>query len=435
VDGLILENVRCFHKRHEIRLAPLTLLVGENSTGKSTLLAATRLGWDLARGIIEPDFNEEPFGWGAYDQIAHFHGGKAGRAKSFIIGFKRRITVPHGSRSSRRESDAFLVFEATFRQRGAQPALVALCWRRGHSEISASFEIEPKKVTITFKPERKPIIVEPQEFSLIGGEPVVTVFRKVLSRQPKQVSSSVAESISLLHAIVPWSPYFHFRSRPYAIAPIRTRPQRTYDPRRETPRPEGEHVPMILASGDAAGDEKWARLHAGLQEFGMQSGLFSNLDVKRLGKKETDPFQLQLAIQGPPVNLMDVGYGVSQILPIAVDCLTSEQGQMLLMQQPEVHLHPRAQAELGTFLAHLVRTRRNRFIVETHSDYLVNRVRLDIRDKKWLKPEDVCLLYCERAGAGVKVQEIHIDDQGNLLDAPAGYHRFLLDEEKRFFEG
>lgn len=81
MDGLILENVRCFHKRHEIRLAPLTLLVGENSTGKSTIVAATRLAWDLARWVTEPDFNEEPFNWGGYDQIAHFHGGQAGRAK------------------------------------------------------------------------------------------------------------------------------------------------------------------------------------------------------------------------------------------------------------------------------------------------------------------------------------------------------------------
>lgn len=192
---------------------------------------------------------------------------------------------------------------------------------------------------------------------------------------------------------------------------------------------------MILARGDVAGDEQWRRLQKGIQEFGSQSGLFSDLDVKRLGKKETDPFQLQVTVQGPPVNLMDVGYGVSQALPMAVDCLTSEAGQMLLMQQPEVHLHPRAQAELGSFLAYLVKNRSNRFIVETHSDYLVNRVRLDIRDKKWLSPEDVCLLFCERARTGVQAAEIHIDDQGNLLDAPPGYHRFLLEEEKRFFEG
>ncbi len=433
MDALILENVRCFHGRQEIRLAPLTILVGENSTGKSTILAATRLAWDLARGIIEPDFNEEPFNWGGYDQIAYFHGGKAGRAKSFTVGFKRRIAVPGRPRSRRRDSDAFVVFEAIFQQRGAQPTLIGLSLRYGHIEICASFEIEAEKVTITFKPAGKRVLVDPREFSLLTRLPGLEIFHMVLTRWPEIPKLSEEDNAAFLQAIVSLSSKFH--SRPYAIAPIRTRPLRTYDPRRETPRPEGEHVPMILARGNAAGNEEWRRLQKGLREFGKPSGLFSDLDVKRLGKKETDPFQLQVSIQGPPANLMDVGYGVSQVLPIAGDCLTSEPGQILLMQQPEVHLHPRGQAELGTFLAHLVKTRRNRFVVETHSDYLVNRVRLDIRDKKLLKPEDVCLLYCERTGVGVQVQEIRIDDQGNLVDAPPGYRQFFLEEEKRFFQG
>jgi len=89
MDKLILENVRCFRDRHEIRIAPLTLIVGENSTGKSTLLAAARLASELGRGIPQPDFNEEPFDWGAYDQIAHYAGGRRGRAGEFSLGFER----------------------------------------------------------------------------------------------------------------------------------------------------------------------------------------------------------------------------------------------------------------------------------------------------------------------------------------------------------
>ncbi|MEE8451671.1 MAG: AAA family ATPase, partial [Thermoguttaceae bacterium] len=61
MDTLILEDVRCFHERHELPLAPLTILVGENSTGKSTILAATRLAWDISNGNLAPDFAEEPF--------------------------------------------------------------------------------------------------------------------------------------------------------------------------------------------------------------------------------------------------------------------------------------------------------------------------------------------------------------------------------------
>ena len=85
MDKLILENVRCFRGRHEIPLAPLTLIVGENSTGKSTLLAAARLAWELESGSLRLDFNEDPFDWGAYDQIAHFAGGRAGRVRAFSL--------------------------------------------------------------------------------------------------------------------------------------------------------------------------------------------------------------------------------------------------------------------------------------------------------------------------------------------------------------
>ena len=64
MDKLILQDVRCFRGQQEIPLAPLTLLVGENSTGKSTVLAAARLAWDIGNGVASPDFNEEPFDWG-----------------------------------------------------------------------------------------------------------------------------------------------------------------------------------------------------------------------------------------------------------------------------------------------------------------------------------------------------------------------------------
>ena len=62
--------------------------------------------------------------------------------------------------------------------------------------------------------------------------------------------------------------------------------------------------------------------------------------------------------------------------------MKSPSGQMLLMQQPEVHLHPRAQAQLGSFLGYLAIKQKKQFLVETHSDYLVDRVRIDVRDGK-----------------------------------------------------
>src|SRR4051812_24487835 len=84
MDRLIIENVRCFRGRHEVPLAPLTILVGENSTGKSTVLAMARLAWDLATAETL-NFNEEPFLLGAFEQIASSEPGQE-PASRFVVG-------------------------------------------------------------------------------------------------------------------------------------------------------------------------------------------------------------------------------------------------------------------------------------------------------------------------------------------------------------
>lgn len=222
---------------------------------------------------------------------------------------------------------------------------------------------------------------------------------------------------------------------PRAFAPVRSKPQRTYDPIRDVPVPAGEHVPAVLANLAAGEEEAWKTVQESLRNFGEASGLLDALDVRRKGKKASDPFQIHVKIGGFPFNLIDVGYGVSQILPILVDSLLASPGSSFLLQQPEVHLHPRAQAELGTFLATLVRAARKRFIVETHSDYLIDRIRMDIRDRKTIAPEEVRILYFERDGNQVTIHPLTLDADGEFDDVPDGYRDFFLREQRRFLGG
>jgi hypothetical protein len=226
-------------------------------------------------------------------------------------------------------------------------------------------------------------------------------------------------------------------TRPQAIAPIRTKPERTYDPTRDTPEPEGRHVPMVLARAFRGKEQDAQAFAAELSKFGRACGLFDEIHVKRLGQSESSPFQLQVKIAGPAFNLVDVGYGVSQVLPVLVDCLMSKSGQAFLLQQPEVHLHPRAQAELGSFLGTLVRREQKRFIVESHSDYLIDRICMDVRDggPGRVRPDDVAILYFERDGAEVTIHHLRIDEAGEIVGAPPSYRRFFLQEERRLLLG
>jgi hypothetical protein len=223
--------------------------------------------------------------------------------------------------------------------------------------------------------------------------------------------------------------------RPFAFAPIRTRPRRTYDPLKEEPTPEGSHVPMILARLFSSDPTEWQQLRESLVTFGKASGLFSDVDVRRMGRKPSDPFQIAVKVLRPAFNIVDVGYGVSQVLPIVVDTLRERRGSTFLLQQPEVHLHPKAQAELGSFLGRLAVQQKKRFIIETHSDYLLDRVRMDVRDGKSLKPSDVSILYFERKQSEVEIHSMSLDMYGNIINPPACYRQFFLQEDRRLLGG
>ena len=104
---------------------------------------------------------------------------------------------------------------------------------------------------------------------------------------------------------------------------------------------------------------------------------------------------------------------------------------MFLLQQPEVHLHPSAQAALGSLFCQIAGPERQ-LVVETHSDHLIDRVRMDVRDGVGrLKPEDVSILYFERDDLDVRIHSIRLDGEGNVLDAPEGYRRFFVEETAR----
>ena len=187
---------------------------------------------------------------------------------------------------------------------------------------------------------------------------------------------------------------------------------------------------MNMARNDKEG---WENLRQELTGFGKESGMFADLQVRQLGKSSSDPFQIRIKAHGPEVNLIDTGYGISQILPILVNILRPS-GEMLLMQQPEVHLHPRGQAALASLLVQKFNPRRQNplsgCVIETHSDYMIDRARIEIRRGN-IPPDDVSLIYLEKNKQGVQSHNITFDKQGNMENAPSSYGEFFLKESDR----
>jgi predicted ATPase len=219
-------------------------------------------------------------------------------------------------------------------------------------------------------------------------------------------------------------------SQLFAGAPIRAEPQRTFEVTGDQPRPQGSHVPVVLSQ--IYESDEWEVIERPLVAFSKAAGLFDRISVKRRGNGESGSFQLRVSLSRRERNIIDVGYGVSQVLPIAVDAIRGPKKRIYMFQQPEVHLHPRAQAELATLFGSLVKAHKKQFLIETHSDFLIDRVRIDVRDKKNITCDDVVILYFEKGKNGVRIYPIFLDDRANLLDVPDTYRQFFLDEERRF---
>jgi hypothetical protein len=206
----------------------------------------------------------------------------------------------------------------------------------------------------------------------------------------------------------------------YPMGPYRRPPQRWYIFTGTSPQDvgyRGDLLPDLLYRRPELVQETNGWLDK--LEIGYQ------IKVQSVGERSRDLFEVRLSDKrrgrDVDVALSDVGFGVSQILPFIVQSLAGER-QTITIEQPEIHIHPRLQADLGDLLAVAMQAPRlHRFIIETHSEHLILRMQRLVRDGR-LQPDDVSIIYVSRGLDGSRAQRLRLDDRGDFLDDwPGGF--------------
>jgi predicted ATPase len=118
-------------------------------------------------------------------------------------------------------------------------------------------------------------------------------------------------------------------------------------------------------------------------------------------------------------NLADMGFGTSQFLPIVIQGLILDKGSTLIVEQPEIHLHPRLQAELADFLIKLKNADKN-VLIETHSEHVILRLQRRIAEGK-LSSDDVAIYYFDKTSQGSHITEVKLNKNGTLQRWPKGF--------------
>jgi hypothetical protein len=433
-----LTDFRCFAETPApVEVLPVTFLVGENSAGKTTFLAAARLLLESFVRVPQNPFNRDPYHLGGFDQIAHYRGGARGRAKTFCL----ELMIPASDETAppvpraRRQSTATR-HKFTFVKGSPQPELIEYAFAT--PEVSVILNLAEKPTlklwrngteTFQFTPKRlPPLPLLRRDLSYLRY-----IFDEIsfgLDRDLNEKYPGLLELIQDLLGRFRESQRFVTR-RIFASAPVRTQPLRTYTPSEIVASSEGAHVPLEMARQKISAPTDWESVHEKLAQFGKNSGLFDDIDIRLLGKRDGDPFQIMVRTGGPPVNLVDVGYGVSQALPIIYQLEQTRQHDAFLLQQPEVHLHPRAQAELGTLVARLSRARpQAMYMIETHSDYIIDRVRMEVAAGR-LDHKNVTIIFFDRLEHEVRPINIYLSEKGEILHPPYNFRTFFLEEHQR----
>ena len=171
---------------------------------------------------------------------------------------------------------------------------------------------------------------------------------------------------------------------------------------------------------DGAGGARWGSLESAVQDWLEYMGVGSGISTSDLGKLGHE-IKLSAGSNNQRHDLTQVGVGVSQLLPILVMSLLSDNGACMIFEQPELHLHPKVQTRLADFFVSMTMLGKQ-CVVETHSEYLINRVRYRaVADDGSNVAESTALFFVTKEGDQSNYRRVVIDQLGGLDVWPSGF--------------
>lgn len=420
---LKLENFKIWRSTGPVRLAPLTLLLGTNSSGKSSLIQSLLLmrqtvkgndaGLDLNLGNPDAD---DTVTMGQFRDLLCRHGQATETTPDSQVGIEFRWQ-PHGSATA----DTTL-FSARYRAGPAGSAeldalrlgqdgqgFTVLRRKPGIYRLQLATRQRPEGQSADFRPERS-FAFSAATLNKLGP----------LADEIRPVGPALLDELS----------------RIIYLGPVRQLARRDYVWSGRMPAHIGDDggraVDVLIASGVAQQGKPGSAGEAGrifreAEQWLKTLEIADGLQVRALGSSAR--YELLVKHRDAVVNLKDVGVGVSQVIPVVVAALFAKPGHIVIVEEPESHLHPLAQAKLAELLAKISAERGVQFIVETHSEHLFRRLQTLIARQE-VQPEQAALYFVERDGQAAKLRELHVDDFGRLTNWPDKFFGNALGETR-----
>lgn len=432
---LHLKNFKAWKDTGPIRLAPLTVIFGANSAGKSSLghlllaLKQTALSADRKRALHLGDASTQ-IDLGTFADCMHGHDLNNSLDFKLAWHLPKPLEVRDPLQPSLRYSGDSLELKVSLvAGKSGQPEVQSLRYdlaNAGKEVLNVNlargenrkFSLDSNHYEFKMADGRKWPLEEPEKFYRVSEISMARFKNASFLTDFALATETMLGSISYL-------------------GPLRNPPKRTYQWSGDTPEGVGQLGENTIAAILAAQNEG-RMLNRGpkrprqpftefIANWLKDLGIIHSFIVKPVaeGRKEYEVL-VKTHAKAPEVKITDVGFGVSQVLPVLVQAFYCPPNSTVWMEQPEIHLHPQVQAELADVFISATRAReasgpRNvQLIIESHSEHFLNRLQRRIAEGE-ITPDDVAIYFCKKTGSSTELEPLELNIFGDIENWPEDF--------------
>jgi len=427
ISSLSLQNFRGFRDSGRVKLAPLTFLVGPNSSGKSTIANAIML---VAQSFSQRTGTKFSSDWigrlvdlGSFEDTVFRHNVK--NTISVEIGLKLLAAPGYATKNSK-NTGREVTWKWDIRDVSNKKKAIDLVSSRVNnltiSDVISGAEINIQQLQNQFVLKFNDVehrIKSDSDFSFSDHRAIAWGIKDFLEKKPLSLKFSMAGYKRILESYSTiW--LYRFFGDFERVTSARSGPKRWVA--KDNLSSEGNESslfndPYSIDIGIRNMKTRKDSNREPIVNYLKELGIASTLERIDLSAYHT-ALQVTDSITNVRSNLADIGFGASQVIPVLKGCLVRSYGP-LVIEQPEIHLHPKAQSQIADLICESSNFRQ--IFVETHSEHMINRARIKIMEGK-LKPEDITILYIDKTARGSKVTQIGVTKDGDFTQPwPEGF--------------
>lgn len=413
-----MQNFKSWQDSGKVKLAPLTGFFGTNSSGKSNLLQMLLLLKQTSersnsKEVIFFGGNTSLVNLGGFREVIHRHHLQSHLGLEFACKLthpRSLYKIPEDGSPWQQTIDQF-AFDSVIQVEDGKLVVKKLMYGdnpRGFAEIVW----EEGNVSFPNQHRNKYELELKNCYGVLSSGP--TEFVKLL----RKFSSAFEELFSHV----------------YYLGPTRVHPQRHYHWERTHPKEidmwGNKAVDALLSARvrqlTTAHNGKSVPIEERISKWLQNLELAYSFSLVPKGSLDDTNYEIRIrkTQNSAEVTLADMGHGIADLFPLLVHCCYVPEGSTLILEQPGIHLHPKAQANLADLLIEAITERNLQILIESHSEHLLNRLQRRIAEEK-ISVDKIALYFCRNEEGISKIDRLKMDEFGNITNWPP---KFFGDE-------